>query len=119
MFPLLTQVYMARCKETQDIVALKKIRMDNEKEGFPITAIREIKILKKLRHKNVVDLKEIVTSKANASNGHKGSIYLVFEYMDHDLTGLAERPGMKFSLPQIKCYMKQLLTGLHLSLIHI
>ena len=113
MFPLLTQVYMARCKETQDIVALKKIRMDNEKEGFPITAIREIKILKKLRHKNVVDLKEIVTSKANASNGHKGSIYLVFEYMDHDLTGLAERPGMKFSLPQIKCYMKQLLTGLH------
>jgi cyclin-dependent kinase 12/13 len=104
---------MARCKETQDIVALKKIRMDNEKEGFPITAIREIKILKKLRHKNVVDLKEIVTSKANASNGHKGSIYLVFEYMDHDLTGLAERPGMKFSLPQIKCYMKQLLTGLH------
>ena len=84
------QVYMARCKETNDIVALKKIRMDNEKEGFPITAIREIKILKKLRHRNVIDLKEIVTSKASASNGHKGSIYLVFEYMDHDLTGLAE-----------------------------
>ena len=104
---------MARCKETMDIVALKKIRMDNEKEGFPITAIREIKILKKLRHRNVVDLKEIVTSKASASNGHKGSIYLVFEYMDHDLTGLAERPGMKFSVPQIKCYMKQLLMGLH------
>jgi len=104
---------MARCKETQDIVALKKIRMDNEKEGFPITAIREIKILKKLRHRNIIDLKEIVTSKASAENGHKGSIYLVFEYMDHDLTGLAERPGMKFSLPQIKCYMKQLLHGLH------
>jgi len=107
------QVYMARCKETNDIVALKKIRMDNEKEGFPITAIREIKILKKLRHRNVIDLKEIVTSKASASNGHKGSIYLVFEYMDHDLTGLAERPGMKFTLPQIKCYMQQLLRGLH------
>jgi len=65
---------MARCKETQDIVALKKIRMDNEKEGFPITAIREIKILKKLRHRNIIDLKEIVTSKASAENGHKGSI---------------------------------------------
>jgi cyclin-dependent kinase 12/13 len=98
---------MARCKETQDIVALKKIRMDNEKEGFPITAIREIKILKKLRHRNIIDLKEIVTSKASAANGHKGSIYLVFEYMDHDLTGLAERPGMKFTLPQIKCYMNE------------
>ena len=31
-----------------------------------------------------------------------GSIYMVFEYMDHDLTGLADRPGMKFSVPQVK-----------------
>ncbi|KAL8479984.1 hypothetical protein ACS0TY_026793 [Phlomoides rotata] len=38
---------------------------------------------------------------------------MVFEYMDHDLTGLADRPGMRFSVPQIKCYMRQLLTGLH------
>jgi len=113
LFIRIIQVYMARCRETNDIVALKKVRMDNEKEGFPITAIREIKILKKLRHKNVIDLKEIVTSKATDSNGMKGSIYLVFEYMDHDLTGLADRPGMKFSLPQIKCYMQQLLRGLH------
>jgi len=38
---------------------------------------------------------------------------MVFEYMDHDLTGLLERPGTKFSVAQIKCYMKQLLTGLY------
>ncbi|TKY46595.1 Cyclin-dependent kinase C-2 [Spatholobus suberectus] len=38
---------------------------------------------------------------------------MVFEYMDHDLTGLADRPGMRFTVPQIKCYMRQLLTGLH------
>jgi serine/threonine protein kinase len=38
---------------------------------------------------------------------------MVFEYMDHDLTGLSDRPGMRFSVPQIKCYMRQLLTGLH------
>ena len=107
------QVYMARNNSNGEIVALKKVRMDNEKEGFPITAIREIKILKSLDHKNVITLKEIVTSKAQASNQNKGSIYMVFEYMDHDLTGLADRPGMKFSIPQIKCYMKQLLTGLH------
>ncbi|CAI5484422.1 unnamed protein product [Closterium sp. Yama58-4] len=107
------QVYMAREKNTGEIVALKKVRMDNEKEGFPITAIREIKILKKLKHENIVNLKEIVTSKAEESNKYKGSIYMVFEYMDHDLTGLSDRPGMRFSVPQIKCYMKQLLTGLH------
>lgn len=100
------QVYMARSRFDGEIVALKKIRMDNEKEGFPITAIREIKILKSLDHKNVIKLKEIVTSK------NKGSIYMVFEYMDHDLTGLADRPGIRFTVPQIKCYMKQLLTGL-------
>ncbi|XP_031402106.1 cyclin-dependent kinase C-2-like [Punica granatum] len=115
------QVYMAREKRTGEIVALKKIRMDNEREGFPITAIREIKILKKLHHDNVIKLKEIVTSPGPEKdeqgrpegNKYKGGIYMVFEYMDHDLTGLADRPGMRFSTPQIKCYMKQLLTGLH------
>jgi cyclin-dependent kinase 12/13 len=101
------QVYMARSNFSGEIVALKKVRMDNEKEGFPITAIREIKILKSLDHKNVIKMKEIVTSK------NKTSIYMVFEYMDHDLAGLADRPGMKFSVPQIKCYMHQLLTGLN------
>jgi hypothetical protein len=56
------QVYLATCKQTQDKVALKKIRMDNEKEGFPITAIREIKLLTSLQHENVVRLREIVRS---------------------------------------------------------
>ncbi|XP_076893555.1 cyclin-dependent kinase C-2-like [Bidens hawaiensis] len=115
------QVYMAREIRTGEIVALKKIRMDNEREGFPITAIREIKILKKLHHENVIKLKEIVTSQGPEKdepgrpdgNKYKGGIYMVFEYMDHDLTGLADRPGMRFSVPQIKCYMRQLLTGLH------
>jgi len=60
-----------------------------------------------------VNLKEIVTSRAHTSNQNKGSIYMVFEYMDHDLTGLAERPGLTFTVPQVKCYMKQLLTGLY------
>ncbi|KAK1439498.1 hypothetical protein QVD17_05317 [Tagetes erecta] len=115
------QVYMAREIKTGEIVALKKIRMDNEREGFPITAIREIKILKKLHHENVIKLKEIVTSSGPEKdeqgrpdgNKYKGGIYMVFEYMDHDLTGLADRPGMRFTVPQIKCYMRQLLTGLH------
>lgn len=32
---------------------------------------------------------------------------MVFEYMDHDLTGLADRPGMRFSVPQIKVFTKK------------
>lgn len=43
-------------------VALKKIRMDTEKEGFPITAIREVKILQSLKDNNIVNLIEIVRS---------------------------------------------------------
>jgi len=104
-------VYKARNKVTGEIVALKRVRMDNEKEGFPVTAIREIKILKVLNHKNVVQLKEIVTSKASEYNHGKGSIYMVMEFSDHDLTGLTDA-GTRFTTPQIKCYMKQLLEGL-------
>uniref|UniRef100_A0A8C7DYA2 Protein kinase domain-containing protein n=1 Tax=Naja naja TaxID=35670 RepID=A0A8C7DYA2_NAJNA len=49
-----------------EIVALKKVRLDNEKEGFPITAIREIKILRQLNHQSIINMKEIVTDKVDA-----------------------------------------------------
>ena len=52
-------------------MALKKVRLDNEKEGFPITAVREIKILRQLCHKNIVKLQEIVTDKKNAMDFRK------------------------------------------------
>lgn len=49
-----------------EMVALKKVRLDNEKEGFPITAIREIKILRQLNHQSIINMKEIVTDKEDA-----------------------------------------------------
>jgi len=60
------QVYKARDKDTGEMVALKKVRLDNEKEGFPITAIREIKILRQLTHQSIINMKEIVTDKEDA-----------------------------------------------------
>lgn len=54
-----------------ELVALKKVRLENEKEGFPITAVREIKILRQLNHKNIVNLREIVTDKQDALDFRK------------------------------------------------
>ncbi|KAJ9525873.1 hypothetical protein QJQ45_009251 [Haematococcus lacustris] len=93
-------------------VALKKIRMDTEKEGFPITAIREIKILSSMQHENVVNLREIIRSDIHKNNNYKGSIYMVFDYAEHDLTGLMDSNKFKFTEAQVKCIMKQLLKGL-------
>ena len=53
-------VYRAKDTSTNEIVALKKIKLENEDEGVPSTAMREISILKELNHPNIVDLKEIV-----------------------------------------------------------
>lgn len=54
-------VYKARDKLTNDVVAVKKIRLDHEDEGIPSTAVREISLLKTLNHPNVVSLKEVVS----------------------------------------------------------
>ncbi|KAJ9180161.1 hypothetical protein P3X46_008440 [Hevea brasiliensis] len=101
-----SNVYKARDLLTDKIVALKKVRFDNlEPESVKFMA-REILILRRLDHLNVVKLEGLVTSRMSCS------LYLVFEYMEHDLAGLAVSPGVKFTESQVKCYMHQLLSGL-------
>ncbi|KAI4335951.1 hypothetical protein L6164_014544 [Bauhinia variegata] len=101
-----SSVFRARNLETGKIVALKKVRFDNfEPESVRFMA-REIMILRRLDHPNIIKLEGLITSKLSCS------IYLVFEYMEHDITGLLSCPDIKFSEAQIKCYMKQLLSGL-------
>merc|ERR1719219_3251397 len=94
--------------------ALKKVRLENEKEGFPITAVREIKILRQLKHKNIINLREIVTDKQDAVDfrKEKGSFYLVFEFMDHDLMGLLDSGLAEFTKEMNASIMRQLLDGL-------
>lgn len=88
-------------------VALKKIRKE-KKEGFPITAIREIKLLKMLKHPNIVTLKDVVSSHLP---GRDGDVFMVFEFLDHDLTGLLESK-VQLSDAVIKYYLKCILEGL-------
>ncbi|KAJ6433467.1 hypothetical protein OIU84_017204 [Salix udensis] len=62
-------------------------------------------------HGKIVAIKK-VRFDSNDPESTSSSLYLVFEYMEHDLTGLAALSGVKFTEAQIKCYMQQLLTGL-------
>ncbi|OWZ23328.1 Titin isoform N2B [Phytophthora megakarya] len=71
-----------------------------------------MKILKYLKHPNIVDLKEIVSSSAPPKEGKRPPLYFAFEYMEHDLSGLLNHPRVKFTRTQIQCYMRQLLTGI-------
>lgn len=108
------EVFKAREKgPSKRLVALKKILMENEKEGFPITALREIKILQLLKHDNVVRLLEICRTKATPYNRNKSTFYLVFEFCEHDLAGLLSNYNVKFNLGEIKKVMQQLLNGLY------
>ncbi|TDH72847.1 hypothetical protein CCR75_000577 [Bremia lactucae] len=106
------EVFKCQHKVTKDIVALKKLRPDVEKNGFPVTSIREMKILKYLKHPNIVKLNEIVSSSAPPKEGKRPPLYFAFEYMEHDLSGLLNHPRVKFTRTQIQCYMRQLLTGI-------
>lgn len=57
------KVYKARSTTSGVLVALKRIRMEQEKDGFPITSMREIKLLQALNHPNVLQLQEMMVSK--------------------------------------------------------
>ncbi|KAK7257205.1 hypothetical protein RIF29_31009 [Crotalaria pallida] len=101
-----SNVYRARDLEQNKVVALKKVRFDNlEPESVRFMA-REIHVLRRLDHPNVIKLEGLVTSRMSCS------LYLVFEYMEHDLAELASHRGPKFTEAQVKCYMQQLFRGL-------
>ena len=72
-------MYKARDKTSKQLVALKKIRMENEREGFPITALREIKLLMRLKHPSVIRLQEIVSDDTDSETilRNSGAFYMV------------------------------------------
>ncbi|XP_054393351.1 cyclin-dependent kinase 3 isoform X3 [Pongo abelii] len=97
-------VYKAKNRETGQLVALKKIRLDLEMEGVPSTAIREISLLKELKHPNIVRLLDVVHNERK--------LYLVFEFLSQDLKKYMDStPGSELPLHLIKSYLFQLLQG--------
>ncbi|KAI0341303.1 Pkinase-domain-containing protein [Trametopsis cervina] len=100
-------VYKARDVTTNQVVALKKIRLEAEDEGVPSTAIREISLLKELKDDNVVRLLDIVHADQK--------LYLVFEFLDVDLKRYMDngnKAGNPISLDLVKKFTHQLSSGL-------
>ncbi|XP_058525069.1 cyclin-dependent kinase 18 isoform X2 [Ochotona princeps] len=96
-------VFKGRSKLTQNLVALKEIRLEHE-EGAPCTAIREVSLLKDLKHANIVTLHDLIHTDR--------SLTLVFEYLDSDLKQYLDHCGNLMSMHNVKIFMFQLLRGL-------
>lgn len=99
------KVYKARNDVTGEYVALKRLRLELEREGFPLTAMREIKLLQSFEHPNIVGLLEMMVE--------NNQITMIFDYLDHDLTGLLTLPDLVLSEGHRKMIFKQLMDGLH------
>lgn len=65
-----------RDTKTKQIVALKKIRMERETDGMPVSSLREISILKRMKHQNIVNVTDV------AVGPRLESIFLVMEYCE-------------------------------------
>lgn len=86
-------------------MALKEIHLDSE-EGTPSTAIREISLMKELKHDNIVSLHDVIHT--------ENKLMLVFEFMDKDLKKYMDTHGERGQLKPtiIKSFMYQLLQGI-------
>jgi len=97
-------VYKGRSRTTNEIVALKEIHLDAE-EGTPSTAIREISLMKELKHVNIVRLHDVIHTETK--------LVLIFEYCDRDLKKYMDAHGERGALDPVtvRSFMYQLLKG--------
>lgn len=97
-------VFKAKNRETGELVALKRIRLESEDEGVPCTAIREISLLKELKHPNIVRLYDVIHTEKKLT--------LVFEYLDQDLKKFIDIHDGLLNRAVMKSFLFQLLRGI-------
>ncbi|GMM31214.1 cyclin-dependent serine/threonine protein kinase [Martiniozyma asiatica (nom. inval.)] len=98
------KVYKAKNKITGELVALKRLRLESEREGFPITSHREIGLLQSFNHRNIAGLYEMMVE--------SNQVFMVFEYMSHDLSGILQQGNIIITDGEKKNMFKQLLEGI-------
>lgn len=97
-------VYKAQNTQNKEIVAIKRIKFESQEEGIPSTAIREIALLKELKHPNIVQLYDVVHS--------QHTLTLIFEYCDWDLRRYMQSKNNMLSQEEIISFSYQLLRAL-------
>uniref|UniRef100_A0A7E4V0M5 Protein kinase domain-containing protein n=1 Tax=Panagrellus redivivus TaxID=6233 RepID=A0A7E4V0M5_PANRE len=100
-------VYKGRNLVTGEMVAMKKIRLENDEEGIPSTALREVSMLRELKHQNIVDLQCVIME--------ENRLYLIFEFLSMDLKKFMDKYYDRAALPKniVKAFLHQILKGMH------
>jgi len=99
-------VYKARERKTGDVVALKQVKLLTVKEGFPVTALREINVLLSLSHPNIINVREMVVGNS------MDKIFMVMDFMEHDLKGLMHAMKVPFTASEVKRLMLDLTSAI-------
>ncbi|CAN1221090.1 Cyclin-dependent kinase G-2 [Linum grandiflorum] len=101
------KVFKAKDKKSGEIVAVKMLKEDKravEDYGFLLSSLREINILFSFHHPSIVQIKEVAMD-------DRDNVYMVMEYMEHDLKELMKLMKQPFNTSEVKCLMLQLLAG--------
>ena len=93
-------VLRCRNKESGEIVAIKKFKESEDDEVVRKTTLREVKLLRMLRHDNIVELREAFR--------RKGKLYLVFEYVEKNLLEILEQQPSGLPPELVRKYIYQL-----------
>ncbi|OTA08486.1 protein kinase NPKA [Trichoderma parareesei] len=107
-----TYGFVARATEIASgrVVALKRLKLEpGDPNGLPVTGLREIQILKKCRHRNVVAMEEVVVG--NDLSKPDNSIFLVLEFVEHDLKSILQDMPEPFLSSEVKRLLLQLTAG--------
>ncbi|KAF6263903.1 kinase-like domain-containing protein [Scenedesmus sp. NREL 46B-D3] len=104
-------VYKARNRETDEVIALKKLRFGFDEQGLPSSTLREISLLKELKHPNIVELKDIIYGFGT------NNVYVVLECLDCDLRDLLDGES-SLEMWRVKSFLYQILKAVHHAHMH-